>query len=58
MLEVRFSDPHSQETCAEVGLNLADASANRCRSERGPHQMLGPTAGLPWPHRLPRLPQA
>ena len=40
MLEVRFSDPHGHETCAEVGLNLADASANRCRSERGRIQIL------------------
>ena len=53
MLEVRFSDPHSQETCAEVGLNLADASANRCRSKKGRIQILEPYG---WPPLAPPAP--
>ena len=53
MLEVRFSDPHNQQTCAEVGLNLADASANRCHGEQGRIQILEPYG---WPPLAPPAP--
>ena len=53
MVEVRFSDPHGQEACAEVGLNLSQTTASSCRPQRGRIQILEPYG---WPPLAPPAP--